>query len=164
MFFNLTVWNAYYNIVILNLECAIYSVKWRKAIRKIWKIANISQCRLLPYINDCNYIDFILERRSIRFLYNIFNSENQLYISMIKYSLTNCDSTMGEGIRYLMHTYKFDMYQWYGSITPLFSKIDLYITSHTVTEDRCTGIELLGNYAILEIVLTICPLPQITKL
>ena len=32
----------------------------------------------------------------------------------VKYSLTNCDSTMGEGIRYLMHTYKFDMHQWHG--------------------------------------------------
>ena len=86
-------------------------VAWRKAIRKIWKIPNISHCRLLPYINDCNYIDSILERRYIRFLYNIFNSENQLYTSMIKYSLTNCDSTLGENIRYLMHKYEFDMHQ-----------------------------------------------------
>ena len=68
-------------------------VAWRKAIRKIRKIANISHCRLLPYINYCNYIDSILERRCIRFLYNIFNSENKLYASMVKYSLTNCDPT-----------------------------------------------------------------------
>ena len=59
-------------------------VAWRKTIRKIWKIPYISHCRLLPYINNCNYIDSILERRCIRFLYNIFKSENQLYISMIK--------------------------------------------------------------------------------
>ena len=59
-------------------------VAWRKAIRKIWKIPNISHCRLLPYINDCNSMDSILERRCIRFLYNIFNSESQLYTSMIK--------------------------------------------------------------------------------
>ena len=38
---------------------------------------------------------------------------------MIKYSLTNCDSTLGENIKYLMHKYKFDMHQWYGSITSL---------------------------------------------
>ena len=114
-------------------------VAWRKAIRKIWKIPNISHCRLLPYINDCNHIDSILERRCILFLYNIFNGENQLYVSMIKYSLTNCDSTLGENIRYLMHKYEFDMHQWHGSITSLFNKIDLYITSHTVIEDRCTG-------------------------
>ena len=56
-------------------------VAWRKAIREIWKIPNISHCRLLPYINDCNYIDSILERRCVRFLYNIFNRENQLYTS-----------------------------------------------------------------------------------
>ena len=42
--------------------------------KKNGKIPNISYCRLLsllPYINDCNYIDSILERRCIRFLYNI---------------------------------------------------------------------------------------------
>ena len=116
-------------------------VAWRKAIRKIWKIPNISHCRLLPYINDCNYIDSILER-CIQFLYNIVNSENQLYASMIKYSLTNCDSTLGENIGYLMHKYEFAMHQWYGSITPLFNKIDLYITSQTVSEDRCTGMAI----------------------
>ena len=32
---------------------------WRKAIRKNWKIPNISHCHLLPYINDCNHIDSI---------------------------------------------------------------------------------------------------------
>ena len=58
-------------------------------------------------------------------------------------SLTNCDSTMGENIRYLMYKYKFQMHQWYGSITPLFNKIDLYITSQTVIEDRCTGIAIM---------------------
>ena len=34
------------------------------------------------------------------------------------------------------------MHQWYGSITSLFNKIDLYITSNTVIEDRCTGIAI----------------------
>ena len=66
------------------------------------------------------------ERRCIRFSYNIFSSENQLYTSMIKYSLTNCDSTLGENIRYPMHKYEFDMHQWYGSFMLLFNKIDLY--------------------------------------
>ena len=61
---------------------------------------------------------------------------------MIKYFLTNCDSTMGENIRYLMHKYKFDIHQWYGCITPLFIKINLNITSHTVIEDRCPGIAI----------------------
>ena len=34
---------------------------------------------------------------------NVFKSENQLDTSMINYSLINCDSTLGENIRYLMH-------------------------------------------------------------
>ena len=31
------------------------------------------------------------------------------------------------------------MHQWYGSITSLCNTINLYTTSHTVIEDRCTG-------------------------
>ena len=57
---------------------------------------------------------------------------------MIKYSLTNCDTTIGENIRYLMQVYV----TCYGSITPLLNKIDLYSTSNTVTEDRSTGIAI----------------------
>ena len=34
--------------------------------------------------------------------------------------------TLVENIRYLMHKYKLDIHKWYGSITPLFNKIDLY--------------------------------------
>ena len=31
--------------------------------KKIGNFLNIFHCRLLPYINDCNYIDSILESR-----------------------------------------------------------------------------------------------------
>ena len=34
------------------------------------------------------------------------------------------------------------MHQCYGSITPLFNKINMYITSNTVIEDRCTGMAI----------------------
>ena len=82
---------------------------------------------------------------------------------MIKYSLTNCDSTIGENISYLMHRYKFDMHQWYGSTTPnLFNKIDLYITCYTVIEDmHWLAARELCNFRDG---LIICPLPPITKL
>ena len=99
----------------------------RDGNKKYLEIPNISHCCLLPYINDCNYIDSILERGYIRFLYNIFNSENQLYTLMIKY---------------IMHKYKFDMHQWYGSITPLFNKIDLHITSQAFIGDKCLGMAI----------------------
>ena len=68
---------------------------------------------------------------------------------MIKYSLTNCDSTLGENIRYLMHKYEFDMHQWYSSITSLFNKIELYITSHILLMRIDAQAWLLGNYAVL---------------
>ena len=77
--------------------------------------------------------------------------------------MTNCDSTLGENIRYLMHKYKFDMHQWYGSITPLFNEIDLYITSNTVIKGRCTSMAISELCSIRDGI-DICSLPQITKL
>ena len=135
----------------------------RDGNKKYLEIPNISHCRLLPYINVCNYIDSILERGYIRFLYNIFNSENQLYTLMIKYSLTNSDSTLSKNIKYIMHKYKFDMHQWYGSITPLFNKIDLHITSQAFIGDKCLGmaIRVLCN---IRDGIDPFPLPVITKL
>ena len=59
---------------------------------------------------------------------------------MIKYFFTNCDSTTN--IRYLMQKYNFDMHRKYSYITPLFNQINLYITSITVIEDRCTGMAI----------------------
>ena len=48
-----------------------------KGNRKKFENTKYSYCRLLPNINYCNYIDSILEKWCIRFVYNIFNSENQ---------------------------------------------------------------------------------------
>ena len=84
---------------------------------------------------------------------------------MIKYSLTNCDSALGENIRYtsMMHKYEFDMHQWYGSITQLINKIDLYITSNTVIEDKCRGMAIRELCGIRDGIDHL-PLPLITKL
>ena len=41
-----------------------------------------------------------------------------------------------------MHKYTFEIQQLYGSIAPLFNKIDFYITSYTVIVDRCAGIAI----------------------
>ena len=35
----------------------------KKGTEKFWKVRKISHCRLLPYINNCCYIDSILEGR-----------------------------------------------------------------------------------------------------
>ena len=72
----------------------------KKCKAKNLENSEFCHCRLLT--NDSKYIDSILERKCIEFLFGIFNSENQIYTSMIKYSLTNCDSTKGENIRCLL--------------------------------------------------------------
>ena len=41
--------------------------RMKESNKKNGKIQNISYCRLLSYINDCYYIDYILERKSLRF-------------------------------------------------------------------------------------------------
>ena len=46
-------------------------IGWRKSIRKIWKIPYITHCNLLHHINDCKPIDFIMESRCIKFMWNL---------------------------------------------------------------------------------------------
>ena len=43
-----------------NLLEAFY-VAWRKSLRRVWKISNVTHNNLLPFIHNCHPIDVILE-------------------------------------------------------------------------------------------------------
>ena len=45
-----------------------YYVAWRKAMRKVWKLPNLTHCNLLPVITNCLPLNIILEKR----LLNLF--------------------------------------------------------------------------------------------
>ena len=90
-------------------------VAWRKYIRRIWKI-NFKTHELLHHIKNCLPLDILLEKRCIKCIYNIINSEHSLHSRIALYSLYNAingDTTLGEHIKYFMYKYKMSYKDWY---------------------------------------------------
>ena len=48
----------------------------------------------------CLPIDFTLEKCSIKYIWNLINDDNKIYVSIVKLSLCNNSTTLGENIRY----------------------------------------------------------------
>ena len=71
-------------------------VVWRKCIRCIWKLISKTHNGVLHHnINNCFPI-ILLEKRCIKFIYNIINSEHSLHSRIALYSLYNGDTTLDE--------------------------------------------------------------------
>ena len=94
-----------------NLLEAFY-VDWRKSLRRVWKISNVTHNNLLPFIHNCHPIDVILEKRCIKFVWSLYNSNYALYSNILRFSLQNGNSTLGENVRYLMHKYDIVNSDW----------------------------------------------------
>ena len=102
-----------------NLLEAFY-IAWRKLLRRVWKISNVTHNNLLPFINNCHPIDVILERRYIKFVWSLYNSNYALYLKILRLSSQNGISTMGENVRYLMHKYDIVNSDWSQNINIVF--------------------------------------------
>ena len=83
-----------------------FCVSWRKIVRRLWKTPYRTHNSLVHLINNCVSIDCILEKKCVKFLWNLFNSENVLFRRIIRYSMHNSDTTIGENVRYFMYKYK----------------------------------------------------------
>ena len=98
-----------------NLLEAFY-VAWRKSLRRVWKISNVTHNNLLPFIHNCHPIDVILEKRCIKFVWSLYNSNYALYSNILRFS---CD--------------------WSQNIDILYSKVELYINRSMNINHKCTG-------------------------
>ena len=82
-----------------------FYVAWRKVTRLIWKLPFRTHCNLLHTINNCYPIEFILEKRCIKFLHSCLSSDNLVISNVAKSSCDNCYSTFGDNVRYFSHKY-----------------------------------------------------------
>ncbi len=103
-------------------------VAWRKTIRRIWKINYRTHNNLLHHINNCLPIDIQLEKRCIKYIWNLINSEHKMYNRIVGYSLNNRNTIIGENVRYCMYKYKLSFKDWYSSLCSIYRKIDDYVT------------------------------------
>ena len=77
--------------------------EWRKSIRRIWRLDNRTHNALINLINGCLPVNLMLEKRCIKFIWNLFNNPYELHKSVVKYYFYNGGSTLAENIGYLMY-------------------------------------------------------------
>ena len=77
---------------------------------------------------------FCIRKRSIKFRWTLINSPNKLYNQIVKYSLYNCTTIIGENVRYFMNKYDISRNDWNSPINILYNKINLYSTQHTLID------------------------------
>ena len=107
---------------------------WRKAVRRVWKIPYRTHNNLVNFINKSCSINTALEKSSIKFIWSLINSQNQLYNQIVKYSLYNCTTIISENVRYFINKYDIYRNDWNSPINMLYNKIDLYSTQHTLID------------------------------
>ena len=111
---------------------------WRKIVRRgLWKTPYRTDNSLVHLINNCVSIDCILENRCVKFLWNLFNSENVLFRRIIRYSMHNSDTTIGENVRYFMYKYKIVYDDWFNDLSNIFNRIDNKIKNTIQLDDIC---------------------------
>ena len=83
----------------------------------------------MPFINlhNCHPIEpeVILEKRCIKFVWSLYNSNYALYSNILHFSLQNDNSIIhvGENLHYFMHKYDIVNSQWSQNINILYSKV-----------------------------------------
>ena len=82
--------------------------------------------------DHCDSIDCILEKRCVKFLWNLFNSDNVLFSRIFRYSMHNSDTTIGENVRYFMYKYKIVYDDWFNDLSNILNTIDSHFQNITV--------------------------------
>ena len=72
----------------------------------------------------------------------MLNSEYELYNKIVKYSMHNANSTLGENVRYFMYTYNLTLYDWNQNINNIYKKIDMYINNQADRAVECVAIAI----------------------
>ena len=66
-----------------------FHVTWRKTIRRIRQLDNRTHNALINLINGCLPVNLMVEKRRIKFIWNLFNGPYELHKSVAKYYFYN---------------------------------------------------------------------------
>ena len=80
-----------------------FFVALRKSIRRLWKLPNTTHCLLLPHINDCILIEFVLEQRCAKFIWSCPNSSITIIQTIAISVISSGNSTFGDNNKYLSY-------------------------------------------------------------
>ena len=81
-------------------------IQWRKKLRQVLSVSNMTHCDLLPLIADNMPLKVKLDCKYIGFFKSIANSDNDLVRYTAKCKLYDHTSTLGRNMTYLIHKYE----------------------------------------------------------
>ena len=74
-------------------------------------------------------IDVLLEKRCMKFIWNLLNSDYKMHARIAKYSLNNCDTSIGENFIY---KYKLSYKDWYSPFCNINKAINNYVAINCI--------------------------------
>ena len=100
---------------------------------------NIYGSTLWRYNNHSNIDNFCVSWRKIvrQFVFNLFNSDNVLFMGIIRYSMHISDTTIGENVRYFMYKYRIVYDDWFNDRSNIFNRIDNQLKNITQLDAIC---------------------------
>ena len=90
-------------------------------------------------INNCLPISLLLEKRWIKFIWNLFNSPYAVYKSVVNGSFYNKGSTISENIRCFMYKYNINMYDLGKPLNIVMQKVYADDKLHRDVDIQCTA-------------------------
>ena len=84
---------------------------WRKAIRRIYNVSNMTHCAILPYLCQDDNVDTQLHARFVKFVYNSLHSKNVCITLACKLALYGSQSDVCASINFISTKYRFNKYQ-----------------------------------------------------
>ena len=76
-------------------------VAWRKVVRRLWKVPNMTHCNLLSTINSSLPIEIALEKRCAKFIHSCLNGNNLIIKTTSISAITTHRSQFGDNYRYI---------------------------------------------------------------
>ena len=69
-------------------------------------------------------------------------SEYELYNKIVKYSMHNANSTLGENVRYFMYKYNLRLDDWNQNINNIYKNVDMYVNNRADRVVECVAIAI----------------------
>ena len=79
-------------------------------------------------------------KRCLKQSWKMLNSEYELYNKIVKYSMHNANSTLGENVRYFMYKYNLTLDDCNQNINNICKKVDMYVNNHADCAVECVAI------------------------
>ena len=89
--------HSYGDLITIN-RLKVFYIAWIKTIRRIWRLDKRTHNALINLINRYLPINLILEKRYIKYIWNLYNSSHELHKTIVKNCFYNKGSTLAENI------------------------------------------------------------------